>query len=1325
MSMLQDIFQVYKNRLIDLSSNNRSIFLPKLVQQQMIDLKDFHFLNNHPAFYYITELLGRKRNIPLILANDARDHYVNRLSQRLKRLYHQVKFMEEESGERSLFVGWPFVEGKFSNDQLVRCPLIFFPVTLVLDDNVWYMRKHVGEQPFINPAFLLAYGQAEGKKLNRDWLDQSLEDFSKDPRGFRTDLYHHLHKELVLNFNREIYQDRLEIFLEETRSYFEGEFQTGLLKLQPYAVLGQFSQKSSFLMDDYSQLIADMEHASLDELLEDRFSALEDPQTPVREDTTYNTLPLDAAQEQVLQAVKRGMSCVVQGPPGTGKSQLICNLVADFASRGKKVLVVSQKRAALDVVYARLAGQGFANFAALIHDFRGDRKTLYKKIAHQIGSLENYQELNRSINAIHLERGFSQHARVIEKHRDFFDDYREALYDMHECGIPIKELYIHSSPDRETIGLGAHFRSFTFDDLDSFLQDFRIFHPSYKKYDYHSSFWFHRVDFASVKMGDLGGFHTTLQEIIEVKRAAEQDLFALLGENFDFTLIYQSFEHRERLVELTQLLDDQVVFDRMQQLMEYPKTDFDLLWLDNKSDTIHKLFQSAGIEWHTKDGEVEAKFRKAIQLEALMATWWGRTRIRWEAKNFWDILSLLELNDLKKNQEGIGVLVEMLETRLNLNHQYTLLQQKPWIRLPAKPFTIESFDAEINLLVRAVQARFLMADLGILPSYIHTPRISYGRFYSTLKELVRLNEWGLQQVPKWRAYFSDVQLKHLLGTVDEDRLLPLTGSLRQDLDALIRYDSLKSRLSATHLDLMKKLVDSFPDYSVEQLETIFVDSLKVAWIDYIETKFPLLREINVPHVRSFIEEFQQAVDEKDKLARFIVELRLREEVCKNLEYNRLNNLVTYRDLSHQVTKKKALWPVKKLVETYHLELFKLMPCWLTSPETASAVFPMRQYFDLVIFDEASQCYFERALPAMLRGRQVVIAGDNKQLQPIDLYKVRLEAEEDLPELELDSLLEMAERYFPVYWLTTHYRSKHLPLIHFSNQAFYEEKLAMIPEMESLNTAMHPFRLVRCHGVWQNQTNRMEAEEVVAQVQSLLTQFEAIRIGVITFNYFQMVLILELLETEGLLGEAVTVRNIENVQGDEFDYVVFSVGYAPNPQGKFTANFGLLARKGGENRLNVAITRARKQIILVTSIDSSDFKESQLTNRGIGLLRDYLRYLENFCAAGTLEVPPLSPPQFNMRWALKDQLAGTYGGHTVQENHYPKVMDLEVADQGRVSAAILTDDQRFFDATGAKESLVYQPRLLREKGWNLIYLFSRQYWVDREDVLQTKLGHKSP
>src|SRR5690606_18390309 len=112
-------------------------------------------------------------------------------------------------------------------------------------------------------------------------------------------------------------------------------------------------------------------------------------------------------------------------------------------------------------------------------------------------------------------------------------------------------------------------------------------------------------------------------------------------------------------------------------------------------------------------------------------------------------------------------------------------------------------------------------------------------------------------------------------------------------------------------------------------------------------------------------ELSDAVEEKLRISRFIAELRFRERTFNKLEYNRLNNLVTYRELGHQVAKKKKIWPVKKLVENFEEEIFRLMPCWLASPETVSALFPLAPLFDLVVFDESSQCFVERGLPALL------------------------------------------------------------------------------------------------------------------------------------------------------------------------------------------------------------------------------------------------------------------------------------------------------------------------------------------------------------------------
>ena len=206
-------------------------------------------------------------------------------------------------------------------------------------------------------------------------------------------------------------------------------------------------------------------------------------------------------------------------------------------------------------------------------------------------------------------------------------------------------------------------------------------------------------------------------------------------------------------------------------------------------------------------------------------------------------------------------------------------------------------------------------------------------------------------------------------------------------------------------------------------------------------------------------------------------------------------------------------------------------------------------------------------------------------------------------------------------------------------------------------------------------------------------------------------------------ERIKVRNIENVKGDEFDRVVFSIGYAPNLTGKFTANFGLLGKKGGENRLNVAITRAKKEIILITSLSSSDFKESLMGNRGIKMLRDYIAYVEELELNNSISVQAKKATGFQDNWSLKDQFSGKYGNHFVGENAYYQVMDLEVREMGKLTSALLTDDQRFYLANSAKESLVYHPKLLIAKNWKPIYVFSRQYWLDREDMLQTKLGRK--
>jgi hypothetical protein len=306
----------------------------------------------------------------------------------------------EESGSRDLHLAWIFAQGKFSNGQPVRCPLLLIPFELVQEDNIWKIVPSAHSGKSFNKSFLYAFSRHQGTPLAEDLLEEDFDDFPDDSISFRNKLYQIIESSnLELNFNRDNFSDQLLKFLSIHSADLDKQYSDGSIKLYPEAVLGIFPQADSFLEPDYHELMKNPSFQQIDGFFESIMPALDQAglnsgARTVPEAKMMNVFPVDPWQEHAMKEVKRGNSLVVVGPPGTGKSQLISSLVIDAIANNRTVLVVSQKRAALDVVWSRMREVGMERFCALVHDFRNDRNKIYEDISNQLERLDEYRRQN-------------------------------------------------------------------------------------------------------------------------------------------------------------------------------------------------------------------------------------------------------------------------------------------------------------------------------------------------------------------------------------------------------------------------------------------------------------------------------------------------------------------------------------------------------------------------------------------------------------------------------------------------------------------------------------------------------------------------------------------------------------------------------------------------------------------------------------------------------------------------------------------------------------------------------------------------------------------
>lgn len=1308
-------------RLTNLSGNNRSIFLGRLGSNQFLDLHSASRLNKEKSFSILEALIAQKKKIvcPIL---DSRLEVSNEVSIKLKQLQRLDHFLFDERGSKDLHIGWPFVRGKFTDGTSVRCPLLFFPVELLIENNQWVIQLRPGSDIAFNKSFLLGYSFYNQVTADEALLEEDFEDADRDSTVFRTNLYQLLQKANVeINFNADNYQDELTSFANFKKEEFEEQHKNGELKLFPEAVLGIFPQAGSYLVPDYLDLIKNEKIEDLEDFFMQR-----SPQSvlsnagfihTVKEDKIYTAFPMDVWQENALKAVKLGNSIVVQGPPGTGKSQLICNLICDSMAAGKRILVVCQKRAALDVVYARLQEQQLSPFVGLIHDFKNDRKEIFEKIASQIDRVDEYKSKNNSLDAIQLERKFLQISHRIDQIAENLEEFKHALFDETEAGVSVKELYLQSNPVIESINLKQEFQHFKIDTIGTFLTKLKSLNHYSSQFEERSYPWFDRKSFASHGLTELKSLQQSLKEIPAFSQPLFRELKESIGAELSWAECETLLEKKSDADEVVQLLEDETRYSFFQQMISEGEEETSSLWLSNIERVVAVCYEGEGPELSVpvpQLGQFQEALRRSMKARRSLIG-----LIRWElfSKDKFLIQRTLVSNQLTGDKSGFRTLERKLDSRLNLEHNLSKLRSKKWLQNIPDNYQLSSFQHWFQDQQRAIKAKLLFSNIRGIKTFIDPQKIGWPEFKTKFETLYRLIAPIPQNKMRWSACLSVTQIQNIADKPELAEAMDL--SLKKDFDSLAAYDQLKESLTSDEKNIIAKLNEVVPAASEAQAKELFMNSLCLAWIEHIELKFPILRMVSSGQLALLESEFREQLFEKQKISNEILLLRAREHATADLEFNRLNNRITYRDLYHQVIKKKRIWPLRKVIQEFRDELFQLIPCWLASPESVSALFPMEDLFDLVIFDEASQCFAERGVPAMYRGKQVVVAGDDQQLRPSDLYQARWQEEDQQdPDLEAESLLELCNRYLMKTDLRSHYRSKSLPLIDFSNRHFYQGRLKFLPDRLAINQPEPPIQYVKLEGIWENNTNKTEAEHIASLVIELITREPKKEIGIITFNAPQQMLIMDLLDeksssSQTALPETLFVKNIENVQGDEKDIIIFSIGYAPTTKGKLAVQFGSLNLAGGENRLNVAVTRAREKIIIVTSIWPEALQVEETKNAGPKLLKDYLHYAREV-AQSKFSPYKKHDSSHSPAWYLKSKVKKwgdeTYPLFHISSRQLP-LYDLTVQAGDFYQGVILTDDELYHQSISVKDRHASIPALMEEKHWKYLAIYSRNLWQD--------------
>lgn len=1281
----------WTQKLLDFSARNRLLNIPRTSRQviplmcsNVGALEDQIAANKMITIRSIVDSMGEKALDDLInkrltkdQCNDIIDAELSHhrlcvmmpqreVMRRLSDLYHDAKTELEESGVNTLFLSIGVLQwvepGTGINRKSYRAPILMVPVRLERSSMAEGVKMfRLDEDTTINTTLI------EFLRSQFNLLLPGLDPLPTDDSGVNVPLILQIFRQTVKDMEGwEVFDD---------------------------AYVGCFSFGKFVMWKDMTDRVDELKKNPLVNHLIggggifddgiDVFPADEVSQH-IKPGELFCPVSYDSSQLTAVLYSEMGKSFVLHGPPGTGKSQTITNIIAHNLALGRRVLFVSEKKAALDVVKDRLDRIGLTPFCLELHSNKTEKGKFYEQIKAAL-----------SVPETDVPGEWEQLAADFEKNRCELDGYIMELHKPFPNGLTAYNCFSRVMQ----YGTNAHVDLLA---VDCLIQD--------------------RATYQDTR-------HVVQELATAFRGVTEEALKATPELKFDTWSPVLERQFKNAAQELSNMATG---------LLVPLKTVYGEMGIEDDS-SVKTVTLLVDVLSAIKD---ESRILKRLTSKN------GAISIRLLGKLI-ELSNSLQAASERLTSYRIDQILELdldgLERRLEENRRSLFL---------VKYFKNNSLLKELSGIVKLGGAKLtiekLANDLPTMHTYVDTwkqfSELAGGSPEEYADMPANLRDAVSRVLALWPA-FNEKYAK-MLEFADEEALGSDVWNLGEsckamiesidDLRNVLRYRKTLARAKALGVGAFADYLLANDDGTLDVLK-VFDDAYASKMLDSILAQSPILAEFTGLGQEERIERFRSLdkryteVSKKMIFAKLAATLpRRRNGPCPEGSELGMLKRECEKKSRHKAVR-QTLLECKTLIST-------LKPCFLMSPLSVAQYLPVDSTpFDLIVFDEASQIPVWDAIGVIARGAQLIVVGDPKQMPPTSFFQKGDVEDEDLADdsiADQESILDeclVAGVYSTC--LNWHYRSRHEALIAFSNEHYYDNKLCTFPSAMSSPRLGVKFVFVD-GGKFERQgkgpkVNAIEAEALVNYICTEVRKadYKKRSIGVVTFSMSQQKLIRTMLDErrsedpvlEKLLPEegagAYFVKNLENVQGDESDVILFSVGYAPDENGKFSMNFGPLNLSGGERRLNVAITRAKEQVIVFSSIHGSqiDAGEGGRTKAvGAGHLKAFLEYAERGSTASSGSNVEGADEEFiNAVVAfLKEK------GYEVDRNVGCSEYRIDVAVRDPESPdkylmGIECDGLSYAGQRTAQDRDVNRVGVLKGLGWHMCHVWSVDWTFDRK------------